>query len=157
EPVSAPGVPQTPSPQPTRPSPSQILKGAIKTMRPHQWVKNVFVLAPVVFAQDLFKPRLMLQAGGAFFVFCLLAGAVYTINDIGDAPADRVPTVKRNRPIASGVLPVGIAKILAAVLLVVAMAGALYGPPKFALVALLYFVQNLVYSFRLKKVAYADV
>ena len=59
-------------------------------MRPHQWVKNVFVLAPVVFAKELFDFDLFMRAGGAFFVFCLLAGAVYTINDIVDAPADRV-------------------------------------------------------------------
>src|SRR4051794_29221051 len=134
-----------------------ILRGAIKTMRPHQWVKNVFVLAPVVFAKDMFKPRLMLQAGGAFLVFCLLAGAVYTINDIVDAPADRVHPIKRNRPIASGIVPLGAAKVLAAILLAVAMGGALYGPPLFALVAFLYFVQNLFYSFKLKKIAYADV
>jgi decaprenyl-phosphate phosphoribosyltransferase len=139
------------------PSLARTLRGAVKTMRPHQWVKNVFVLAPVVFAKDLFDPHMMVRAGGAFFVFCLLAGAVYTINDIVDAPADRVHPVKRHRPIASGILPLGAAKILAAVLLVIAMAGAIYGPPLFALVALLYFAQNIVYSFKLKKIAYADV
>jgi 4-hydroxybenzoate polyprenyltransferase len=126
-------------------------------MRPHQWVKNVFVLAPVVFAKELFDFDLLWRAGGAFVVFCLLAGAVYTVNDIVDAPADRVHPVKRYRPIASGVVPIATAKVLAVVLLVVGMAGALYGPPLFALVVSLYFVQNLAYSFKLKKIAYADV
>lgn len=126
-------------------------------MRPHQWVKNVFVLAPVVFAKELFDYELLLRAGGAFVVFCLLAGAVYTVNDIVDASADRIHPVKRYRPIASGVVPIPTAKVLAASLLVFGMAGALYGPPLFALVALLYFVQNLAYSFKLKSIAYADV
>jgi 4-hydroxybenzoate polyprenyltransferase len=131
--------------------------GILRTMRPHQWVKNVFVLAPVVFAKELFDYDLLLRAGGAFVVFCLLAGAVYTVNDIVDAPADRIHPVKRHRPIASGVVPIGTAKIVAASLLVLGMAGALYGPPLFALVAFFYFVQNLAYSFKLKAIAYADV
>ena len=131
--------------------------GIIRTMRPHQWVKNVFVLAPVVFAKELFDVELVKRAGGAFLVFCLIAGAVYTLNDIVDAEADRVHPVKRHRPIASGVVPIPIAKVLAVVLFMVAMGGALYGPPLFALVVFLYFVQNLAYSFRLKQIAYADV
>jgi 4-hydroxybenzoate polyprenyltransferase len=131
--------------------------GIVRTMRPHQWVKNVFVLAPIVFAKDLFVPRLLFRAGGAFLVFCLLAGAVYTLNDIVDASADRVHPVKRHRPIASGVVPIALAKIVAIVLFALAVGGALYGPLAFALVVVAYFVQNLAYSWRLKKIAYADV
>jgi len=108
-----------------------LARGILRTMRPHQWVKNVFVLAPVVFAKELFDYELLLHAGGAFVVFCLLAGAVYTVNDIVDAPADRIHPVKRHRPIASGVVPIGTAKVLAVTLLVLGMAGALYGPPLF--------------------------
>jgi 4-hydroxybenzoate polyprenyltransferase len=126
-------------------------------MRPHQWVKNVFVLAPVVFAKELFDVGLLLRAAGAFIVFCLLAGAVYTVNDIVDAPSDRVHPIKRHRPIASGVVPIKTAKILAATLFVLGMAGALCGPPLFALVVFLYFIQNVAYSFKLKSIAYADV
>jgi 4-hydroxybenzoate polyprenyltransferase len=131
--------------------------GIVRTMRPHQWVKNVFVLAPVVFAQDLFEPRFLVRAGGAFFVFCLLAGAVYTLNDIVDRDADRVHPLKRYRPIASGLVPVPLATVVAVVLFGLAMGGALYGPLSFALVALAYFAQNLAYSFKLKRLAYADV
>jgi 4-hydroxybenzoate polyprenyltransferase len=120
-------------------------------------MKNVFVLAPLVFAKELFDWELLIRGGGAFCVFCLLAGAVYTINDIVDAPADRIHPVKRNRPIAAGVVPINVAKGLAVFLFLVAMAGALYGPPLFALVGFLYFLQNIAYSFRLKKIAYADV
>src|SRR5439155_1925287 len=130
--------------------PIGLARGILRTMRPHQWVKNVFVLAPVVFAKELFDYDLLLRAGGAFIVFCLLAGAVYTVNDIVGAPADRVHPVKRYRPIASGVVPIKTAKIVAAILLALGMVGALYGPPLFALVVFLYFIQNLAYSFKLK-------
>src|SRR5436190_13781782 len=93
---------------------SGMLRGLIKTIRPHQWVKNLFVLAPMFFHKDVFLstpagPALNLtvtaRAAAATAVFCMLAGAVYTINDLVDVEADRVHPVKRNRPIASGVVP----------------------------------------------------
>jgi 4-hydroxybenzoate polyprenyltransferase len=138
------------------PSRSPIV-GVIRTIRPHQWVKNVFVLAPVFFAKDLFEPGLFLRAAGAFGVFCLLAGAVYTINDLADADADRKHPIKQFRPIAAGIISESTAKVLAAALVLLALGGAAYGPIGFFLVALAYFVQNILYSFRLKHVAYLDV
>lgn len=131
--------------------------GIARTVRPHQWVKNVFVLAPVFFSKDLFEPRLFFRAAGAFGVFCLLAGAVYTINDIADAEADRRHPVKRHRPIASGRVSVHAARILAGVLVMAGLAGAAYGPLPFLVVAWTYFLQNLAYSFKLKQFAYIDV
>lgn len=131
--------------------------GLLETMRPHQWVKNVFVLAPVVFAKDLFQYRLFLRAAGAFGVFCLLAGAVYTINDLADAEADREHPFKRYRPIASGRVSTNAARALAIALVVLGLGGAAYGPPAFLAVAATYFVLNLAYSFRLKNFPYIDV
>ena len=74
-----------------------LVRGLIKTVRPHQWVKNVFVLAPIVFDRDLISRTpggdlsLNLRVTGmallATIVFCLLAGAVYTINDLVDVEA----------------------------------------------------------------------
>ena len=126
-------------------------------MRPHQWVKNVFVLAPLFFAKDFFHPDLLIRAFGAFGVFCLLASAVYTINDLVDVEADRAHPVKRFRPIASGRFPPNAAKVLAVVLVVVSLAGASVGPIWFLGTAAGYFTLNLAYSFRLKKLAYIDV
>jgi decaprenyl-phosphate phosphoribosyltransferase len=131
--------------------------GMVREVRPSQWVKNVFVLAPLVFAKHLTHPSVLLSAAGAFGVFCLLAGAVYTMNDLVDVEADRVHPVKRKRPIASGRVPVPLAKAMVAVLLVVAFGGALLGPWEFAAVAAVYFVQNVAYSFKLKKIPYVDV
>lgn len=131
--------------------------GIVKTMRPHQWAKNSFVLAPVVFAKDMFDPKLLGTALAAFSVFCLLAGAVYTMNDIVDVEGDRVHPVKRFRPIPSGRVPLGVAKALAAFLVVVSLAGGALLSPAFAAVAAAYFVVNVAYSFKLKKIAYVDV
>lgn len=133
------------------------VRGMIRTLRPNQWVKNFFVLAPVVFAKELNNPLLLITAACAFFVFCLLAGAVYTLNDLVDVAADRVHPVKRNRPIASGRVPEPVARVMVVVLVLVSLGGALAINIPFFLVALGYFLQNVAYSFRLKKLAYVDV
>lgn len=131
--------------------------GVIRTVRPHQWVKNVFVLAPIVFAKEMFDAKLLENATSAFFVFCLLAGAVYTMNDLADIEADRTHPVKKHRPIASGRVHPDVARALAAVLVIGSLGWAYSLRPAFALVAGVYFAQNVAYSFKLKHVAYLDV
>src|SRR5262249_32252119 len=125
-----------------------------------------FVLAPMFFAKDVFLeveglPVLNLKITGqaflATFVFCLLAGAVYTINDLVDVEADRIHPVKRERPIASGRVPEKVARLMAGGLVIASLAVAYLIDWRFAAVAGLYFVENLAYSFKLKKVAFLDV
>src|SRR5438477_7987102 len=105
----------------------------MKTLRPHQWVKNLFVLAPMFFHKDLFVhtdqgPGLNLRVAGhamaAAACFCLLAGAVYTINDLADVEADRAHPIKRERPIASGRVSQHAARAMALVLVVGSLAAA---------------------------------
>lgn len=143
-----------------------LLAGLVKTLRPHQWVKNVFVLAPMVFHKDVFVSTpvgtaLNLSVTGralaATGIFCLLAGAVYTINDVVDVEADRIHPVKRFRPIAAGTVPEGIAKALSLALVLACLASAYLVAPALAIVAAVYFAENVAYSFRLKKVAFLDV
>ena len=62
----------------------------IKTLRPHQWVKNVFVAAPLVFSRHLTDPAYVVRTALAVLAFCLLSGAVYAFNDVRDVEADRV-------------------------------------------------------------------
>jgi decaprenyl-phosphate phosphoribosyltransferase len=134
-----------------------LLGGVLLTLRPHQWVKNVFVLAPVVFAKEIFSPQLLAHAAAAFLVFCLLAASVYAINDIADVDADRVHPVKRFRPIASGRVPLRWARIVAVALVSVALGWAASFSLGFFLVAGSYLALNLAYSAKLKRVAYLDV
>ncbi len=159
---SDPGVAALPSPAPPAPAePISLvrrLRGVVRTMRPHQWVKNLFVVAPVVFAKQLTRPELIRGGLGAFAIFCMLASAVYALNDLVDADADRVHPVKRHRPIASGVVSVAAARAMVVVLVLAALVPALaFAPLSFALVAGGYLVNNLAYSFGMKKVPYLDV
>lgn len=137
-----------------------VLVGILKTMRPKQWVKNLFVLAPVVFAKNLFQEQVLLRALLAFAAFSMLAGAIYTINDIVDADDDRNHPTKRLRPIASGQVPIAVAKGAAVVLIASSLALAAWLDLRVAAAALAYLLKDLAYSlrpFRFKQVAYLDV
>lgn len=131
--------------------------GLVRTMRPHQWVKNVFVLAPLVFAKEIFVTELLVRAIGAFGVFCLLASAVYTMNDVTDRESDRSHPIKRYRPIPSGRVPLAWARVFTVLLVVLTLAGAALGSLAFFVTVLAYFVLNVAYSYRLKQYAYVDV
>ncbi len=131
--------------------------GHVRAMRPEQWVKNVFVLAPLVFAKQMTHPSILVSAVGGFGVFCLLASSIYIMNDLVDIESDRVHPKKRFRPIPSGRVSVRAAKIQAGLLMAIALAGAAIGPWQVLATALGYLVLQIAYSFGLKKIAYVDV
>lgn len=133
------------------------LLGVLFMVRPHQWVKNVFVLAPIVFAKEIFALDLLRCSAAAFGAFCLLAGSVYALNDLTDVEADKLHPVKRHRPIASGRVPIPWVLPIVVTLLTVALSVAVIISWAFAAVALLYFVQNIAYTKKLKHIAYVDV
>src|SRR5262245_55605030 len=113
------------------------VRAVVVSLRPRQWVENLFVFAGVIFSQNLVSP-LIWPALGAFAVFCALSGAIYLINDVADMDKDRLHPVKRRRPIASGALPRSTALVLAAALLVASLAGAFRLSTPFGLTALAY-------------------
>jgi 4-hydroxybenzoate polyprenyltransferase len=129
----------------------------VEALRPRHWVKNVFVLAPLVFAERLTDPHAVLLSAGAFAVFCALASSVYLVNDLSDVGNDRLHPQKRHRPIASGRLPAGVAALVAAVLGAGALAAAFLLRPSFAYVCIAYLAINLAYSWGLKRVVILDV
>jgi 4-hydroxybenzoate polyprenyltransferase len=137
-------------------SPS-ILTELVRAMRPQHWVKNVFVLAPLVFAQQARDLPHVIRVLAAFGLFSLLASAVYLINDIADRHNDRLHPDKCKRPIVSGTLPVVVAAAAAALFAVVALLGAFLLSAPLALVLGLYLVTNLAYSYGLKRVVVLDV
>ena len=127
-------------------------------MRPHQWVKNVFVLFPLVFARELFTDQAAtLRAFGGFVVFSLVASSVYILNDLVDVKEDREHPTKRERPIASGKVTEAQARGAMIALVAAAVTGALLLGLPFLATTLGYLVLNLTYSFGLKRVAYVDV
>jgi len=134
-----------------------MLKAILKTMRPRQWTKNVFVLAALVFDRQLFTLDSVLRSVGGMLLFCLLSSSVYIINDIRDIEADRQHPTKRNRPIASGKLPIPVAVGTVVVLLAVTFTLAFTLSRQFFIIAALYFAINLAYSMGLKNVLLVDV
>jgi 4-hydroxybenzoate polyprenyltransferase len=129
----------------------------VRTLRPHQWVKNVFVGAALVFARRLGDPAYLTRTAIAFAAFCLISGAVYAFNDVRDVEADRLHPTKRNRPIAAGQLSERGALTAAAVLSVIAITASLAVRWQLAVIVALYLAQNIAYSIRLKRIAFVDV
>jgi 4-hydroxybenzoate polyprenyltransferase len=134
-----------------------VLTGLIKTMRPKQWLKNVFVFAPLVFDVKLFNLRYLAQTIAGFVLLCLVSGAVYIINDLADIEGDRQHPRKRSRPLAAGQISVRAAIIGAIVILLIALPlGFLLN---YVLGAILtgYLLLQIAYSFWLKNVVILDV
>jgi 4-hydroxybenzoate polyprenyltransferase len=136
--------------------PNDMMWGLVISLRPRQWVKNLFVFAGLVFAQRLFTASVW-PALGAFAIFCALSGAIYLLNDIADRDKDRLHPRKRERPIASELLSVPVALGSALILAVGGLAAAAALSPWFAAVALAYVGLLSVYSVVLKHVVIVDV
>ena len=134
----------------------RLLRAVLVSLRPRQWVKNLFVLAGLVFAQKLLTP-LVWPALAAFALFCALSGAVYLFNDVADRDQDRLHPQKRLRPVASGALGTRPALGIAAGLLVGSLALGFLLSRGFGVVALAYAVLLLAYSAWLKHVVIVDV
>lgn len=132
------------------------LKTYFKACRLHQWVKNILVFAPVIaghkLGMDSFWPTL-----AAFFAFGLCASSVYLVNDMLDLESDRQHPTKRNRPLASGRLPILNGLLLVPVLLAAAFAIASQLPLMFVATLAFYLVVTTAYSLLLKRVAMLDV
>jgi 4-hydroxybenzoate polyprenyltransferase len=132
-------------------------RAVLVTMRPRQWVKNLFVVAPLVFSKNLTDPAMAARAGLALLAFCLLSGAVYAFNDAHDAEADRRHPRKRFRPVASGALGKRAALVAAGLLAAVALATCAALSLPLMAVAAGYLANNLAYSLVLKRIAFVDV
>jgi 4-hydroxybenzoate polyprenyltransferase len=134
-----------------------MLKALVKTMRPKQWAKNVFLLAAIVFDRKLTNLDAIVHTALGVLAFSLVASVVYIINDITDVDADRQHPTKRYRPIAAGTLSLPSAWTLAIILLLIAFPGSYWLSPSFAFVTLLYLVLNLIYSKWLKHIVLIDI
>jgi 4-hydroxybenzoate polyprenyltransferase len=129
----------------------------IQAIRPKQWVKNGFVFAPLLFGRLFLRTDKILDAALAFALFSAMASAVYLVNDILDLERDRAHPVKRNRPIASGRLPVPAAALTAVVLGGGALAVSFALFPGFGVILAVYAAINVGYSLGLKHVVIVDI
>lgn len=133
------------------------LKSYIKAIRLHQWLKNLLVFVPVLAAHKSPLGPESMAALLAFFAFGLCASAVYVINDLLDLPSDRMHARKRNRPFASGVIPIWNGVVMVPILLLGSALLCTKLPVLFALALASYFVLTCLYSFWLKNHVVVDV
>ena len=134
-----------------------MLKALLKTMRPRQWTKNIFIFAALVFDKQLLIFHAFVRTAAGFILFCLISSAVYIFNDLADVEADREHPEKKNRPIASGKLPVSTALTAGILLVIAALSLGFWLSPDFSLVLAVYFLINLAYSKWLKHILILDV
>jgi len=134
-----------------------MIKVLLKTMRPRQWTKNVFIFAALVFDKQLLIPNSFLRTLEGVILFCLISSSVYIFNDLADIEADRQHPEKKNRPIPSGKLPVSIAWTAGIALILVSVGLGYLLSPAFSAVVAGYFVLNLAYSKWLKHMPILDV
>jgi 4-hydroxybenzoate polyprenyltransferase len=129
----------------------------IRSMRPAQWTKNLFVFAALIFARRFFNPRDLALTIGAFAVYCIVSGAFYIFNDIRDCEEDRAHPKKCLRPIAHGDLGKGQAMAASITLTVIGLAAAFLLHPNFFYAVAVYLVLQLAYSLKLKHVVILDI
>lgn len=140
------------------------MKEIVLLLRPHQWLKNLFVLLPAFFDGRIDEPAILLPSVVAFVSFCLLSSGIYCLNDIVDAPSDRHHPEKQHRPIASGAVSTAAAYVLMAALMALSLLLALTASwagvrdvQQVAAILCSYLLLNVAYCFWLKRLAIVDV
>ncbi len=134
-----------------------MFSGLIRSMRPRQWPKNIFVFVPLLFDRKLFDPASVLATSLAFVLLCLMSSAVYLMNDLVDIESDRQHPVKKDRPLASGQLSPQVAGVAAVVLAAVSLVGGYLLTPALAIILLAYLLLQVAYTLWLKHVVLVDV
>ncbi len=129
----------------------------LRALRPHQWVKNGFVFAALIFSRNLTNLDAGLRSLLVFAAFSAIASAIYLVNDVADFERDRVHPKKRLRPIAAGKVSRRTALIMSAVLAPIGLGLAWWLNPATGATLTFYGVMNLSYSFGLKHVVLLDV
>jgi 4-hydroxybenzoate polyprenyltransferase len=129
----------------------------LRLLRPHQWVKNIFVFIGLFFAHAWNQMPLLESVSIAFISFCLISSSVYIYNDIIDSPQDRLHPTKKNRPIASQKISIKTAAIISIMLFLIAFGLSLIVSQKITLIILSYFLLNILYTHYIKHMVILDV
>jgi len=134
-----------------------VWSGFLENLRPRQWTKNLLLFAGVIFARELGNTACVKRAMLGALVFCFSSGVIYVFNDIADRDLDRRHPTKKNRPIASGRLPVARAARLGGGLFIACLLAAWALGPMFLAGVCVFFLWNLLYTGWLKSVPILDV
>jgi 4-hydroxybenzoate polyprenyltransferase len=134
-----------------------VIIGLLRTMRPKQWTKNVIIYAGLVFDGQLFILDSFFRVTVSFILLCLAASTIYIVNDLVDIERDRQHPKKKYRALASGQLPVSVARAAAIIIPIsIIILAALYSL-SFSIILLIYMILNILYSFKLKHIVLIDV
>ena len=128
-----------------------------RALRPHQWLSNLVIFAPLIFAGKLFKLAPLLQVCMGFMLLCALSSVTFLVNDVIDQERDRKHPLRRHRPVAAGELSSRRAIVLAVLLAVIALAEAFLWQPAFGLLAAGYLLLMVSYSLVLRRMPVVDV
>ena len=134
-----------------------MLTALLKSMRPRQWTKNVFVFVPLFFDRKLTDPESVLRTLAAFVLFCLMSSSVYLMNDLVDMEKDRQHPTKKDRPLAAGELSPVVAAVSAVIFAGGSLVAGYFLSPGLALILLIYLLLQIAYTLCLKNVVLVDV
>ncbi len=135
-----------------------MLRALLKAVRPRQWPKNIlFIFAALIFDGQFLILNSLLRVTAATILFILMSSAIYLLNDLADVESDRLHPTKKNRPIASGKLPKGVARAAAVLFALLSLAGGFALTWKFGVILLLYLGKQIAYSYWLKRIVLVDV
>lgn len=134
-----------------------MLLGLLKTMRPRQWAKNVFVFVALFFDRQITVSESVLRTLAAFVLLCLMSSAVYLMNDLADIENDRRHPTKKNRPLAAGQLNPVVAAAAAVILAAGSLIAGFWLSVPLGWILLLYLLIQIAYTFWLKHVVLVDV
>jgi 4-hydroxybenzoate polyprenyltransferase len=133
------------------------MKEIIRLLRPHQYIKNVFIFAPLLFAFSFNDVTLIFQSIVAFVLFSLMASSIYIFNDYMDIEEDKKHPQKRLRPLASGAISKAKALQLMILISTLSLAASLLINVNLFIVLAIYFVLNIFYSLKLKHISIIDI
>lgn len=134
-----------------------MITGLIKTMRPKQWAKNIFIFAPLTFDVKMLDPFYLARTVAGFVLLCLASGTVYIVNDLADIEKDRQHPRKRTRPLPSGQLSTHVAVVAAIGIILLVLPLSFMLDRAFGVILTGYLLLQVAYSFWLKNVVIVDV
>lgn len=128
----------------------------LRSLRPRQWFKNLSLFAALVFAGRFFDRESLIVNAVAFLIFCGISSAMYLVNDLVDAPKDRLHPFKKNRPIASGSLSTTLAVIAVMIILLIFIPAAWFVNKYFFIMSIAFIFLQISYSFYFRNVIIMD-
>lgn len=132
------------------------MKDIILLIRPHQWIKNFFLFAPLFFSFSFYSDKIIIVSIG-FILFSMAASSIYVLNDYHDIEEDKIHPTKKNRPLANGKVAKSRARVLIFGLMALSLIGSLLLSYGFFMIVSLYIVLNIAYTFKLKHISVLDI